>query len=392
MDFNDLIVRFLNVLRDRRTLFLILFAAIFMGAIGGAYVKPPRFESTATMLVTLQASRVKTTASDQQENAVSLQPEEVMAAQVEIMKAREVTEELVDVLPEWVFVKEPSDKWYVRMIVAPLKGGVDLVKRMLVGVRLIEPENERYDRIKKIEKGLTIFPVRKAQVIEITFESSDPRVPPVVVEELIKIYKARASALRSASQGFELYHERALALSQELAIAESERTEFMMSNNIIDFESERQQLIERLQVRRLKADEERLMELVALEPQLNLLNRNTAVLAESYYVYRKAADDRETFFERDNDISAQLIDAPTVIYQKYTRSRLFLVMIGFAAAIVIAVLITVLVEWISSIRRIYGQAIKEAERQQRPPINVVENIFVSLDDAREQPHENRRRP
>ncbi len=366
MDFNDLIVRFVNVIWSRRILFFILFVTIFVGAVGGAYVKPARFESTATLLVTLQASRVKTTASDQQENAVNLQPEEVMAAQVEIMTAREVIEELVDVLPEWVFVKEPSDKWYVRLIIVPLKDAFEAVKRMLIRVQLIEPENERYNRIKILEKGLTVFPVRKAQVIEVSFRSKDRRVPPVVIEELLKIYKARSSALRSESQGFELYHERALKLSEDLAKAERERTEFLLAKNIIDFESERQQLIERLQERRLKADEERLMELVALEPQLNLLNRNTAILTESYYIYRKAADDRQTFFERDNNISAQVIDAPSVIYHKYTRSRLVLVLIGFAAALGLAILIVVLVEWIASIRRIYGHNSVTTEHTQSP--------------------------
>lgn len=370
MDFNDLIVRFLRVLKARRILFFLLFAAIFAGAVGGAYVKPARFESKATMMVTLQASRVKTTSSDQSQNVVNLQAEEIMAAQVEIMQAREVTEELVDVLPEWIFVSEPSDKWYVQLIVVPLKNAVDWVKDQLIRVRLIDPENERYSRIKLIEKGLSVFPVRKAQVIEIGFRSKDPRVPPLVIEELIAIYKKRASALRSESQGYELYHERALKLSAELAEAERERTEFMIANNIIDLEGERLQLLERVQKQRLKADEERLLELVALEPQFNLLNRNASILAESYYIYRKAADDRQTFFERDNEISAQLIDAPTVVYQKYTRSRLTLVLIGLVASLVVATLIVMLLEWIAAIRRVYRKDVFASTRKDSEPTQM----------------------
>lgn len=355
MDFNDLVVRLLSAIRRRRVLFFFLFICIFAGAVGGAYVKPAKFESTAKLLVSFQSSRIKTTPADQQQSTVNLAAEELMAAQVEIMRAREVTEELVDILPEWVFVSEPSDKWYVRLILVPLKDAIEYVKEQLIRVRLIDPENERYNRIKQIEKGLIVFPVRKAQVIEVGFQSKDPRVPPLVIEEIIEIYKARAKQLRSDTQGFELYHQRALKLSEELAEAERERTEFMIENDIIDLASERQQLIERMQVQRLKADEERLMQLVALEPQLNLLNRNTAILAESYYVYRKAADDRQTFFERDNDISAQLIDAPSVIYQKYTRSRLALVLMGFVGALVLSLLLVLLVEWIVSIRRVYAQ-------------------------------------
>lgn len=353
MDFNDLIVRLMSAIRRRRMIFLLLFVAIFAGAVGGAYIKPARFESTATLLITLQSSRVKTTPFDRDEASANLQPEEIMAAQVEIMQAREVTEELVDTLPEWVFVSEPSDKWYVQLIVVPLKEAVDWVKEQLVFLRLIEPENERYSRIRTIEKGLTVYPVRKAQVIEITFQSKDPRVPPVVIENLIDIYKNRSRELLAESQGVELYHERALQLSEELAKAEAARTAFLLEHDIIDFDSERQQLIQNLQSRRLKADEERLMELVSLEPQLNLLTRNVGILAESYSIYRQAADDRATFFERDNEISAQVIDPPSVIYTQYTRSRLTLVLIGLGAALVLALILVLLMEWISSIRRVY---------------------------------------
>ena len=372
MDFNDLIVRLINVIQKRRILFYLLFLSIFVGAVGGAYVKPARFESTATLMVTLDSNRVKTTASDQQQLSVSLQPEEIMAAQVEIMQAREVTEELVDTLPEWVFSPPPSNKWYVRLIVKPLMGLYTRFKNLLVKLRLIEPENERYERIKMIEKGLTIFPVRKAHVIEISFRSKYANVPPVVVEELINIYRARAEALRSESHGYELYHERALRLSEELAEAERARAEFMIAHELTDLERERAQLLERFKTQRLKSDEERLLKLVELEPQLNLLDRNASILAESYMVYRKAADDRKAFFERDNDIAAKMIDAPTVVYQKYTRSRLVLVLIGFAAALVLALVIVLLVEWIVTIRSVYKPGSFTSKRDASPDVKAAE--------------------
>lgn len=356
MNFNELLVQFFSVLQRRKVLFLVLFFATFFGAVGGAYVKPAWFESTATLMVTLHSSRVSTTPSDQQQMAASLQPEEIMAAQVEIMVAREVTEELVDVLPEWVFVKEPSKKWYVRLILNPLKNLVEFITSLLERARLIEPENQRYTRIQTIEKGLTVFPVRKAQVIEITFRSKDPRVPPVVIDALIKIYKERANAMRADAQGVELYHDRALLLSEQLAAAEQERADFMLANGIVDFEGEKLQLMERIKTRRLRAEEERLTVLVGLEPELNQLNRKVAILSDTYRAYQQAADDRDTFLERDNDISAQVIDAPSVIYSPYTRSRLVLVLIGFVAALILAAILVHILEWTARIRALYKSA------------------------------------
>lgn len=356
MNFNELLVQFFGALHRRKVLFFILFFATFFGAVGGAYVKPAWFESTATMMVTLQSSRVSTTPSEQQQSAANLQPEEIMAAQVEIMVAREVTERLVDELPEWVFVKEPSNKWYVRLILNPLKDVVDFIRQLLERARLIEPENQRYSRIQTIEKGLTVFPVRKAQVIEISFRSKDPRVPPIVIDALIKIYKERANALRADAQGVELYNDRALKLSEELAAAEQERADFMLANGIVDFESERQQLMERIKTQRLRAEEERLTVLVGLEPKLNQLNRKVVLLSDSYQAYQQAANDRSTFLDRDNDISAQVIDPPTVIYAQYTRSRLVFVIIGFVAALILATLFVHIIEWVARIRALYRTA------------------------------------
>jgi len=350
MDFNELIVRFFEVLSRRKALFFVLFFVIFCGALAGAYVKPQKFESQAKLLVTLQAPRVNSSNSEVSQISAVVQPEEIMAEQVELMQTRALVEELVDELPEWVFVSEPSDKWYIRQIADQFKKAAQTGKDWLVKARLIERKNERYERIRMIEKGLTIFPVRKAHVIEIVFRSKNPEVPAVVISKLIELYQERVDDLRATSQGIAIYMERARQLSQEVAIAEKERAAFMLEHNISDFGAERTQLLARIKVRRLLADEKRLNELIELEPEYNLLARNVIILTETHSVYKKAAADRQAFFNRDADILSQIIDPPSVIYKPLKPSRLTLILLGLGMSLALSILAVLVAEWVKQLR------------------------------------------
>ncbi|WP_166434018.1 hypothetical protein [Roseovarius spongiae] len=355
MDFNELIVRFASTIARRKALFFLIFIVVFLGAVGGAYVKPQKFESNAKLFITLQTPRINSTHSEERQVAAILQPEEVLSSQVEFMQTREITEELVDTLPEWVFVSEPSNKWYVRLIVKPLMGAWEFVKGMLRKARLIEPENERFNRISMIEKNLDIFPVRKAMVIEIGFTSKNPEVPPVVINELVALYQKRVEALRENIEGAMLYSARAEELSAELRAAEQARTDFLRQHDIADFETERQTLLGRISVQRLRADEERLEELMALEPEYNALSRQVALLSESFRIYRQVAADRQTFFERDTSVIAQLIDPPSAIYHPLKPGRLALVLIGFFFSLFLATIVVLVTEWIAQVRGLYGR-------------------------------------
>ena len=355
MDFNEFIVRFAATISRRKFLFFTLFIVIFASAVVGAYVKPQWYESQASLLITLQSPRVNSSRAEEVQITASVQPDEVMAKLAEIMKSRELDEELVDTLPPWVFEHKPSNKWYVRLIVKPLKAVVESGKDLLIKARLIEPSNPRFEKIKTIQKGLTVFPVRKAQVIEVTFSSKNPEVPPVVLRTLIDIFQQRLEALRSSTEGVKVYEARAEDLNRKLAAAEAARAAFMIENRIDDLEAERTNLMSRVAKLRLKSDEERLAKLVELEPQYNLLTRRVEILNESYGIYRKAAADRKAFFERDSKILARLLDPPQVIYGPQKPSRLTLVLLGFVLSLVLAVVFVMLVEWIVQIRRVYGR-------------------------------------
>ncbi|WP_322867274.1 hypothetical protein U5922_014480 [Aquicoccus sp. G2-2] len=361
MDFNELIVRFTEAISRRRRLFVLAFLIVFMGTVVGAYLKPQKFESNAKLLITLQLPRVNSTLTEQRQIIANLAPEEVMASNVEVMQTREMLEELVDSLPEWVFVPEPSTKWYIVYIAKPLANTLEYVKDGLRKARLIEPENERLNRISMLKDNLSIFPVRKAHVIEIGFQSKNPAIPPVVIDQLLKLYHARVEAMRARSEGVALYADRANELSQELEAAENELASFMLANQISDYEIERNALAKRVSEQGLRADRDRLTELTELAPQYHALSRRVSILSESFSIYRRVAADRQTFFGRDMNIITQIIDPPSTIYHPEKPSRLTLVLIGLVFALFLATILVLLTEWIARVRNLYREEAPHVE-------------------------------
>jgi polysaccharide biosynthesis transport protein len=435
MDFNELIIRFCQTIYRRRRLFLFVFLVCFTAATIGAYVKPQRFQSSTTIFVSFGSPRLDTSRSEQRNNVAILQSEEFVASQVELMQTRDLIEELVDTVPPWVFESKPSSKWYIRAIVDSVSFVSRYTNKFLVALKLVEPTNPRYENILTIENNLEIFPVRKSQVVEVSFVSKNPEVPKVILDTFIEIYKTRLSDLRSKSEGANIYMAQAEKLNKELAKAEKALTDFMVENGIVDIDLEKTQILERLDaiaslaelseetkdssnnmkfafigenappqikqqttnlnkllIERIKLaasftsnqrdvlrldkqiagirsilndelkilanvkeqDRKNLERLFKLEPRYNWLSRQVNVLSTSYETYSKAAKDRETFFERDNQILAQIIDPPVTPYQPMKPSRLILVAIGLVLSVILSLVFVLLTDWIAQIRELYS--------------------------------------
>lgn len=90
----------------------------------------------------------------------------------------------------------------------------------------------------------------------------------------------------------------------------------------------------------------RLQTLIAIEPQLQRLNRNVAILSDSYDVYRKAAEDRRLMREQEARVQIQIIDPPSLPYAPAGPVPLVLVaggaVLGLIAGAGLAVLISFL--------------------------------------------------
>jgi polysaccharide biosynthesis transport protein len=244
--FDTFIQAFVSMLKRRRRLLLRIFLISMLGALIGAYVKRPYFESSASILIMLDTPSVSSSRSEVRRVVAQLEPDDVVASQVELIKTRQLAEELVDSLPESVFTKPPSSKWYIRLISGAVAGVSNTITATLQRLLLIENPPERYKRVKFIENGLSAFAVRKAQMMIVTFRAKDPEDPQIVLNKLIELYTQKVTGLRNSAEGYQLYTERALRLNDDLTSAEQALSQFKATHNVLDFETERQQLLARI--------------------------------------------------------------------------------------------------------------------------------------------------
>ncbi len=245
-NFDSFVKLFVNLLKRRRRLFWTVFALAMIGVIAGAYVKRPYYESSASILVTLDTPSVSSSGSEVRRVVASLEADEVIASQVELIKTRQLAEELVDVLPESVFTKKPSDKWYIRLVSGTVATLTNAARGALERLLLVEKTSERYKRVRFVEKGLNVFAIRRAQMLIVSFQSKDPEDPQVVLNGLIDLYTRKVTELRNKAEGYQLYTRQATRLSEELSAAEKSLSAFMIEHKVLDFDTERQRLLARV--------------------------------------------------------------------------------------------------------------------------------------------------
>lgn len=244
MNFDQFVLRLLGVMQRRAWLMLCVFFFGVVGVVAGAYLAPRSYESSAKLLVTLETRRLSSTLSEVRDVKADLQPDEVLAAQVELIRTRSAIEQLLDELPPDLFDEPPSSIAFVRMASELAKGAADSVRSLLAVAMLIDPPNEHEARVTMIEKRLEVFPIRKAQIIVIAFSHKLSRVPPKVIEGLISIYQRRYADL--VSSGGEAYSIHVHDLNERLAEAETELARFQAQHEVYDFEAERSLLIDRI--------------------------------------------------------------------------------------------------------------------------------------------------
>lgn len=244
--FESFVKLLLSLVARRRRLLLVVFLLAASGAVLGAYVKRPSFESSASVLVTLDTPSVSSSGSEVRRVVAQLEADDVIASQVELIKTRQLAEELVDSLPESVFVKPPSSRWYIRLVSTAIGGVTNAITGVLQDLLLIERTPERYRRIKYIENGLKAFAVRKAQMLIVTFRARDPEDPEIVLNKLLELYGRKVLDLRNSAEGYELFTTQAMRLNDELSAAERTLSRFKIDHNVLDLEAERQRLLSRL--------------------------------------------------------------------------------------------------------------------------------------------------
>lgn len=261
----EVILRFLTVFRARHRLFLVVFVVVLAGAVAGAFLKRPVYESTAALLVKLDLRSVSISRSEIRRDIAILQAEEAVISQTELLQTRELIERLIDELPPEIF-KGKSPHWFVASVL----DAVDFVKESIIdalaALKLIDEDTPRYQMVKRIKKGLSVYPVRKAQIILVSYRSKARKAPPVVLNTLIRLYLVKFAELYARAEGYVHYSVQSSRLKVELEMAENALVNLKARYDIADLEIERIQLLERIDTLTTMLDGTRRVGVVAEAP------------------------------------------------------------------------------------------------------------------------------
>lgn len=235
----------IRAIRRWRALFVLAFLALAAGTVAGAYVKRRNYESSAKILVNLENRGISLSRAEVQFGGTMVQAVEVITSQTEILRARRLIEETIDSLGREAF-DEPPAGGLTGLLLDGLKQAETALDDVLVMLRLTEAVGPRERLIERVDKALRVYPVRQAQIIQISFEWRNPRLPPLFLDRYLELYLATVARLNGGPDQPDLMDRQVRRAASELAAAEQELRALDARFGIVDLKREKQTLAERI--------------------------------------------------------------------------------------------------------------------------------------------------
>lgn len=188
----------------RRRLILLTFLGIFLGAIVVAVAGGAKYE--AQMKILVRHRRVDPVVSTTPESASVVQPavsEEEINSEVELIKSHDLIEQVA------------------------ADCGLDKVKRHFWSNWFPAPEALRLPKaVARLSNEVKVEPVRKSNLIDVTYRSTDPRMAARVLQTLGNLYLQKHMAVNHPPGQFDFFNQQAEQYRRNLADAEERLVNF----------------------------------------------------------------------------------------------------------------------------------------------------------------------
>lgn len=125
----------------------------------------------------------------------------------------------------------------------------DLLEELVKRTGLVEPAKDGEPQpttaqidgaVGKLERNLSVSPVKKSNIIEISYTAESPEQATKVVRELGALYLDKHLRLRNNTEGYELFKEQADRYNAELKGNENRLAEFEKANNLVAIAEQKQ--------------------------------------------------------------------------------------------------------------------------------------------------------
>jgi len=220
------------VFRHRRVT-IVTFVILLLGAILAAILIPNNYE--AEMKILVKHERVDTAVSAGRDSALANPgdvTEEEINSEVELLKSRDLLEKVVIACN----LQEERSGSLVSRVVHSMRGA---------GHRTNEAKSIS-EAVSALEKKLDVEPLRKTDLIQVTYGSSDPQLAARVLGVLGNLYLEKTVALHRPPGAFQFFDAESQRYDHELRDAESHLTEFDRDNGVVNPELEKQITLQKL--------------------------------------------------------------------------------------------------------------------------------------------------
>ncbi len=223
------------VFRQRR-LATMIFIGIFAGAILSALLLPPRYEAEMKILVNQdRVDPVITSNADLQRGstAVSAVSEEDLNSEVELLKSRDLLEQVV--LASGLESKDESrwSKAFERFENALLRTPSS-------------PQMELARSVQALEDNLVVDPLKKTKLIRVMYPSRDPELAARVLQNLGNLFQEKHAAVHRPPGTFHFFDQEAERYRGELAASETQLSDFDGTEGIVSAAEQKQLVLQQI--------------------------------------------------------------------------------------------------------------------------------------------------
>jgi len=222
-----------DAFRRRRTAFLVVFLATFVGVQAFAFFLPGKFAARAALLIqhTRLVPQLNTNPQDPPTIISGGVSEEDVNSEIAILTSFDV----LDATVRSTGLGTVPPPWYLRLLFAPLR----LYERAYAAYHDV-PYRTDLDRAPEgLARSITAKRLKDSDVVVVEYQAGDPSVAEIVLRELIKQYLARHMAIRQSIEEESFFDTQATVLGAELDGLEDELQELQLGIGAVDVEAEK---------------------------------------------------------------------------------------------------------------------------------------------------------
>ena len=211
-------------------IFLVSFIAISVGAVAALLLLPNKYEAHMQLLVTKdRVDPVVTAEANSPQGLLLGVSEEELRSEVELMKSPS----LLSLVVEETGLYLPKPRFFG--LLPPHRISDQTEKDILVAQTTVE-----------LGKKLQIEPIRKTNLISVSYKSRYPEMSAKVVQSLASHYLERHAAVHGSPESFEFFKKQAEEFHDQSIAAEKRLQDFNDQGNVVAAQAEKQDVLQKL--------------------------------------------------------------------------------------------------------------------------------------------------